>query len=90
VPADTLGYPEQSWRFGDGLYLTVIMPDGGDASASHISVGFSHVGDRLEGVVVNRSSGAHENGAPLARAAGGRSPPLPRAQPAPEGDRVSR
>jgi predicted esterase len=55
VHADTLVFPERSWRFGDGFYLTVLMPGGGAASASHISFGFSRVGDRLERVVVNRS-----------------------------------
>lgn len=55
VPDDTLIFPERSWRFGDGFYLTVLMPGGGTASSSHISFGFSRVGDRLERVVVNRS-----------------------------------
>ncbi len=55
VPDDSLRFPERSWRYGDGFYLTVLMPGGGEASAEHISFGFSRVGDRLERVVVNRS-----------------------------------
>lgn len=55
VPDDTLTFPERSWRFGDGFYLTVLMPGGGEASPAHISFGFSRVGDRLEKVAVNRS-----------------------------------
>lgn len=48
-------FPERSWRFGDGFYLTVLMPGEGEQSASHVSLGLARVGDRLEATVVNRS-----------------------------------
>lgn len=55
VPDDTLTFPERSWRFGDGFYLTVLMPGTGAASDQHVSLGLSRVGGRLETTVVNRS-----------------------------------
>ena len=55
VPDDTLTFPERSWRFGDGFYLTVLMPGTGTASDQHISLGLSRVGGELEATVVNRS-----------------------------------
>lgn len=55
VPDDTLTFPERSWRFGDGFYLTLLMPRTGTASDQHISLGLSRVGGELEATVVNRS-----------------------------------
>ncbi len=43
---DTFEFPDRSWRYGDGLYLTFIDPHGGEESDRFYSFGFSLQGKK--------------------------------------------
>jgi len=51
---DTFEFPNRSWRYGDGLYLTFVDPNGGEESDRFYSFGFSIQGKKETMVLVNR------------------------------------
>jgi len=51
---DRFEFPDRSWRYGDGFYLTFIDPYQGDTSDRFYSFGFSLQGKELTKVLVNR------------------------------------
>ena len=51
---DTFEFPNRSWRYGDGLYLTFVDPDGGGESDRFYSFGFSIQDKKETKVLVNR------------------------------------
>lgn|GEM_PF-6831603 len=53
---DRFEFPEKSWRYGDGFYLTFIDPHSGEESDRFLSFGFSLEGKQEVRDVVNRDS----------------------------------
>lgn len=51
---DRFEFPNRSWRYGDGLYLTFLDPYQGNTSDRYYSFGFSLHGEKLTKVLVNR------------------------------------
>jgi len=51
---DIFEFPNRSWRYGDGFYLTFIDPYQGNTSDRFYSFGFSLQGKELTRVLVNR------------------------------------
>jgi len=51
---DKFEFPNRSWRYGDGFYLTFLDPYQGDTSDRFYSFGFSLQGEKLTKVLVNR------------------------------------
>lgn len=51
---DYFEFPDRSWRYGDGLYLTFIDPYRGDQSDRFYTFGFCRQGELDTGILVNR------------------------------------
>jgi predicted esterase len=51
---DTFEFPERSWRYGDGFFLTFLDPAQGNESDSYYSFGISLVEKNPEKTVVNK------------------------------------
>ena len=50
---DIFEFPDRSWRYGDGLYLTFIDPYQGDQSDRFYTFGFSRQGKEVVKILVN-------------------------------------
>lgn len=51
---DRFEFPNRSWRYGDGFYLTFLDPYQGNMSDRYYSFGFALHGEKLTKVLVNR------------------------------------
>ncbi|MFQ6070787.1 MAG: prolyl oligopeptidase family serine peptidase [Candidatus Aminicenantales bacterium] len=51
---DLLEFPQRSWRYGDGLYITFLDPTQGNESTRFYTFGFSREGKKEVKILVNR------------------------------------